>query len=132
MKRKFVLGSKILLGLFVYLFIIFLAYALSEDSRESNFAIYVVIPLIIVTVLMLVSFSVMFVCEVIELIKERNWKALLDFPLHVIGITIVSYFGDIILKNTGGNLRWYLLLSVGMACFIKILNYCKRAKRESQ
>lgn len=131
MKKKFVLGSKILLGLFPFLLIIFLAYALSANSKESDFAIYVAIPLVIVTVLLIVSFTVTFVCEVIELIKERNRKALLDFPLHVIGVTLVLYIFNLVIDKTGASFTWYLIQAVGIACFGKILNYWKRVQRES-
>jgi len=127
MKKKFILSTKVLLVLFVYLLIIFLAYSMSADGNGNSISNFVGISFIIVTFLTIISLVVMFVCEIIELIKERNKKAFLDLFIFIVLFSGSITLYDLFIHHIGTKFIAHLLFSIFLGCFIKSLNYWKRA-----
>lgn len=126
MKQKFVKGSKILVGLFVFLLIIFLCYVFAENPEEVEWLGFVAIPFFIVLVLTIISFVIMFVSELIEIIKERKWKVFLEILLGTLLFSIMRYLYNTFVEHISYNLVGYLLPSFLLTCFVISLNYWKR------
>lgn len=133
MKKKFVLVSKVILGIFLVLFFIILmdmGYATEGKSIEAT--AYVLFPCLFFGALTLIVLLIQAILEIKERWKEKGARLAAELAGQVVIIwAAIAIFDTLILKEDG-TIKGYLVASIGVVITSKVLDYWKRVRKNRE
>lgn len=127
MKKKLVLASKILLGIF---FLLLLAVVMSVSYEADNISGVLLLLFMAVGALTVIALLIEFVLEMIEKWKETGIRSILLIPGQVVMYSVVFLICDYIIQHGLRNPLRYLVTSVIMVIAITSVNYWKRVRNQ--
>lgn len=128
MKKKFVLFSKIILGLFFVAIAVMVGMALFSDSDTIIMSNYVGIPCTIIFLLTGITFLALFVLECIEKVKEKEYSFILEIFISIIVITAILALCDRFVSDTELNIVLNLSYAAIISVAAQSVNFWKRTK----
>lgn len=119
MKKYFILFSKIIVFTFLYLLAIGISWSLSQKEEDIIVSNYFAIPFLLITFLTVLVFIVMFIGEIIAVIKEKErgvFKKL--FNEFILFFSVILMCDVFISKN-----NMHIILYCGTAIAICIIHF---------
>ncbi|WP_158024943.1 hypothetical protein [Roseburia sp. 499] len=126
-KKKLVLASKILLGIF---FLLLLAVLMSISYEADNISGVLLLLFLAVSALTVVTLLIEFVLEMIEKWKEMGIRSILLIPGQVVIYLAIFFICDYFIQHEVRSPLRYLVTSVIMVITITGVNYWKRVRNE--
>lgn len=130
MKKKFVLASKVVLGIFLLLlFVIVMDIGYAAEGKSTELSMYVLLPCLFCGGLAAILLLIEFVLEIRESWKEKGIRLAAEIMGQVVIVMVAVIFCEMVIFKEKGNIRGYLIASIGVVMMSKILDYWKRIRK---
>lgn len=126
MKNHLILSSKILTGIFLVLCTIGIVGVLFHNEPEITVSGYYIIPFAIITILTVLLFFIMFIYEMIAVIKENDKGRIIKLIAEIFLIIILGMATDMFIFKNKTNIIIIGGLSIGVCMISFALQFWKR------
>ncbi|WP_099469767.1 hypothetical protein [Konateibacter massiliensis] len=126
MRKYLILISKVLAGLFLLFCAVVVAWATFSKETEIEVSSYFIIPFAVVIILAAVTFFIMFIWEMLEVVRQKDRSRIVTLLVEIFLFAILGMEKDVF--GIGDETNLILLVSMGAAiCMIAFsLNFWKR------
>jgi Na+-transporting methylmalonyl-CoA/oxaloacetate decarboxylase gamma subunit len=119
MKKYFILLSKIIVFTFLFLLAIGISWSLSQKEEEIIVPGYFTIPLLLITFLTILVFIIMFIGEIIAVIKEKETGTFKKLFSEFVLFFSVLFISDVFISKNNMHINLYC----GTAIVICIIHF---------
>ena len=130
MKKKLVLASEVIIGVFFLLLLVMVMFAAYAKGEKVELPAVIGILFVISLILAVAVLAIEFILEIWERWKEDGIRSVLRIPVETI-IYIVVFMGcDFLLSKEVRRIRGYIGYGIILTITMTVTSYWKRVGRE--
>lgn len=130
MKKKLVLASEVIIGVFFLLLLVMVMFAAYAKGEKVELPAVIGILFVISLILAVAVLAIEFILEIWERWKEDGIRSVLRIPVETI-IYIVVFMGcDFLISKEVGRIRGYIGYGIILTITMTVTSYWKRVGRE--
>ena len=126
LKKYFILFSKIIVFTFLYLLVIGISWSLSQKEKDIIVSDYFAIPFLLITFLTVLVFIVMFIGEIIAVIKEKERGVFKKLFNEFILFFSVIFMCDVFISKNNMDINLYCGTAIVICIIHFALHFWKR------